>query len=60
MTNFTKSIKRTVCFKFTKMLHKLSQPKCPNDYRCPDCAHCHYVFDNALFKGIYCDIDAKS
>lgn len=57
MTNF---IKDFISSKFAKMLHKLSQPKCPNDYRCPDCAHCHYVFDDALFKGIYCDIDAKS
>ena len=58
MTNFIKSIKRIICFKFAKMRHKLSQPKCPNAYRCPDCIHCRYVFDGIEFKGIYCDIDS--
>lgn len=52
-------IKHTIYLKLAKMLHKLSQPKCPNDYRCPDCIHHRYVFDGAQFKGICCDIDAK-
>ncbi len=59
MTNFIKSIKHIICFKFAKMFHKLSQPKCPNAYRCPDCIHCNFVFDGIEFKGICCDIDAK-
>lgn len=42
-----------------KTLHKLSQPKCPNDYRCPDCVYHQYIFDGIEFKGIHCDIDAK-
>ena len=56
MTNF---IKDFISFKFTKLLHKLSQPRCPNSHRCPDCIHCHYIFDGIQFKGIYCNIDAK-
>lgn len=56
MTNF---IKDFISSKFAKMLYKLSQPSCPNNYRCPDCIHCRYVFDGTEFKGIYCDIVTK-
>lgn len=55
MTNF---IKDFISSKFAKMLHKLSQPRCPNSYRCRDCIYCRYVFDGTEFKGIYCDIDS--
>ena len=59
MNNLMKYIKKVTYHKFAKILHRLSQPKCPNDYKCPECIHHQYVFDGIEFKGIYCNINAK-
>ena len=42
-----------------KLIRWLTQPKCPNGYRCPDCIHSDMVWEGMVFRGFKCRINAR-
>lgn len=37
----------------------LKRPKCPNNYRCPDCIHSDMHWEGIKFRGFSCRINAR-
>lgn len=42
-----------------KFLVWYKRPKCPNGYYCPDCIHHEYIWQDTVFRGIKCRINAR-
>ena len=34
-----------------KLIEWIKRPKCPNNYRCPDCVHCDMHWEGIKFRG---------